>query len=287
VGKSTFLQILQGLTLPDSGKVNVGDTIVFGNFSQEGLVFKTDMRVIEYLKTFAENFPLASGGSLSAAQFLELFLFTPDKQYTYLSALSGGEKKRLQLLTVLFKNPNFLILDEPTNDLDLPTLAVLEQFLLEYTGCVLLVSHDRYFMDKLVDHLFIFEGDGIIRDYPGNYTQYRILEKSKQSLSSVSSDITTQKEHPFQKVEEKSAPIVLDNASKPAAVKMSYKEKLEWETLNKDMPVLEIKKASLMEQMNQSDLDYDAITTLSKELSQITSQLEAAELRWLELSEKQ
>jgi ATP-binding cassette subfamily F protein uup len=239
------------------------------------------------LKTFAENFPLASGGSLSAAQFLELFLFTPDKQYTYLSALSGGEKKRLQLLTVLFKNPNFLILDEPTNDLDLPTLAVLEQFLLEYTGCVLLVSHDRYFMDKLVDHLFIFEGDGIIRDYPGNYTQYRILEKSKQSLSSVSSDITTQKEHPIQKVEEKSAPIVLDNASKPAAVKMSYKEKLEWETLNKDMPVLEIKKASLMEQMNQSDLDYDAITTLSKELSQITSQLEAAELRWLELSEKQ
>lgn len=287
VGKSTFLQILQGITLPDSGKVNVGDTIVFGNFSQEGLVFKTDMRVIEYLKTFAENFPLASGGSLSAAQFLELFLFTPDKQYTYLSALSGGEKKRLQLLTVLFKNPNFLILDEPTNDLDLPTLAVLEQFLLEYTGCVLLVSHDRYFMDKLVDHLFIFEGDGIIRDYPGNYTQYRILEKSKQSLSSVSSDITTQKEHPIQKLEEKSAPIVLDNASKPVAVKMSYKEKLEWETLNKDMPVLEIKKASLMEKMNQSDLDYDAITTLSKELSQITSQLEAAELRWLELSEKQ
>ncbi len=162
-----------------------------------------------------------------------------------------------------------------------------EQFLLEYTGCVLLVSHDRYFMDKLVDHLFIFEGDGIIRDYPGNYTQYRILEKSKQSLSSVSSDITTQKEHPIQKLEEKSAPIVLDNASKPVVVKMSYKEKLEWETLNKDMPVLEIKKASLMEQMNQSDLDYDAITSLSKELSQITSQLEAAELRWLELSEKQ
>ena len=287
VGKSTFLQILQGITLPDSGKVNVGDTIVFGNFSQEGLVFKTDMRVIEYLKTFAENFPLASGGSLSAAQFLELFLFTPDKQYTYLSALSGGEKKRLQLLTVLFKNPNFLILDEPTNDLDLPTLAVLEQFLLEYTGCVLLVSHDRYFMDKLVDHLFIFEGDGIIRDYPGNYTQYRILEKSKQSLSSVSSDITTQKEHTITKVEEKSAPIALEHSPKPVAVKMSYKEKLEWETLNKNMPLLEIKKASLMEKMNQSDLDYDAITSLSKELSHITSQLEEAELRWLELSEKQ
>jgi ATP-binding cassette subfamily F protein uup len=241
---------------------------VFGNFSQEGLVYKTDMRVIEYLKTFAENFPLASGGSLSAAQFLELFLFTPDKQYTYLSALSGGEKKRLQLLTVLFKNPNFLILDEPTNDLDLPTLAVLEQFLLEYTGCVLLVSHDRYFMDKLVDHLFIFEGDGVIRDYPGNYTQFRILEKSKQSLSGVSSDITTQKEHP-----------VVPKEEKPAAVKMSYKEKLEWETLNKEMPLLESKKTALLEKMNQANLDYDAITKLSEELSQLTNQLEACRIK--------
>jgi len=155
-------------------------------------------------------------------------------------------------------------------------LAVLEQFLLEYTGCVLLVSHDRYFMDKLVDHLFIFEGDGVIRDYPGNYTQFRILEKSKQSLSGVSSDITTQKEHP-----------VVQKEEKPAAVKMSYKEKLEWETLNKEMPVLENKKAALVEQMNQANLDYDAITKLSEELSQLTNQLEAAELRWLELSDKQ
>jgi ATP-binding cassette subfamily F protein uup len=245
------------------------------------------MRVIEYLKTFAENFPLASGGSLSAAQFLELFLFTPDKQYTYLSALSGGEKKRLQLLTVLFKNPNFLILDEPTNDLDLPTLAVLEQFLLEYAGCVLLVSHDRYFMDKLVDHLFIFEGEGIIRDYPGNYTQYRILEKSKQSLSSVSSDITTQKEHTVVPSEEKKTAVVVEPVAKPAAVKMTYKEKLEWETLNKEMPLLETKKAALVEKMNQANLDYDAITKLSEELSQLTNQLESSELRWLELSEKQ
>jgi ATP-binding cassette subfamily F protein uup len=286
VGKSTFLQILQGITQPDSGKINVGETIVFGHFSQEGLVYKKDMRVIEYLKTFAEQFPLASGGSLSAAQFLELFLFTPDKQYTYLSALSGGEKKRLQLLTILFKNPNFLILDEPTNDLDLPTLAVLEQFLLDYAGCVLLVSHDRYFMDKLVDHLFIFEGDGVIRDYPGNYTQFRILEKSKQSYASVSSDISTSKEQ--------SASIVVKQSEvkevvveKKAAEKMSYKEKLELENLNKNMPLLEDKKAVLTEQLNNPNLKYEEIISLSETLANINHELEAAELRWLELSEKQ
>jgi ATP-binding cassette subfamily F protein uup len=158
VGKSTFMNILQKLETADSGKVNIGDTVIFGNFSQQGLVIKENMRVIEFVKTFAENFPLANGGSLSAAQFLELFLFSPDKQYTYLNSLSGGEKKRLQLLTILFTNPNFLILDEPTNDLDLPTLAVLENFLSEFQGCVLIVSHDRYFMDRLVDHLFVFEG---------------------------------------------------------------------------------------------------------------------------------
>src|SRR4051812_27552890 len=180
VGKSTFLNILQGLETPDSGKINIGDTIVFGNFSQKGLEYKEDMRVIEYVKTFAETFPLAKGGSMSASQFLELFLFPGDKQYTYLSSLSGGEKKRLQLLVILFMNPNFLILDEPTNDLDLPTLAVLENFLSEFQGCVLIVSHDRYFMDRLVDHLFVFEGDGDIRDFPGNYTLYREWLKANE-----------------------------------------------------------------------------------------------------------
>ena len=291
VGKSTFLQILQGLTAPDSGKINVGDTIVFGHFSQEGLTYKKDMRVIEYLKTFAEQFPLASGGTLSAAQFLELFLFTPDKQYTYLSALSGGEKKRLQLLTILFKNPNFLILDEPTNDLDLPTLAVLEQFLIDFAGCVLLVSHDRYFMDKLVDHLFIFEGDGVIRDYPGNYTQFRILEKSKQNYASLSSDITTKVEHELKPMAPAAATspvkeIVIDNAPKKVAEKMPYKEKLELEQLNKSMPALEIKKATLTDELNNTTGDYNAITALSAQLASVTAELEAAELRWLELSEK-
>jgi ATP-binding cassette subfamily F protein uup len=292
VGKSTFLQILQGLTAPDSGKINVGDTIVFGHFSQEGLTYKKDMRVIEYLKTFAEQFPLASGGTLSAAQFLELFLFTPDKQYTYLSALSGGEKKRLQLLTILFKNPNFLILDEPTNDLDLPTLAVLEQFLIDFAGCVLLVSHDRYFMDKLVDHLFIFEGDGVIRDYPGNYTQFRILEKSKQNYASLSSDITTKVEHELKPMAPAAATspvndLVLDNAPKKVTEKMPYKEKLELEQLNKSMPALEIKKATLTDELNNTTGDYNAITALSAQLASVTAELEAAELRWLELSEKQ
>lgn len=291
VGKSTFLQILQGLTAPDSGKINVGDTIVFGHFSQEGLTYKKDMRVIEYLKTFAEQFPLASGGTLSAAQFLELFLFTPDKQYTYLSALSGGEKKRLQLLTILFKNPNFLILDEPTNDLDLPTLAVLEQFLIDFAGCVLLVSHDRYFMDKLVDHLFIFEGDGVIRDYPGNYTQFRILEKSKQNYASLSSDITTQVEHDLKPlasaiVTSPANDLVIENTPKKVAEKMSYKEKLELEQLNKTMPVLEIKKATLSNELNNTTGDYNAITALSAQLASVTAELEASELRWLELSEK-
>ena len=290
VGKSTFLQILQGLTMPDSGKINVGDTIVFGHFSQEGLTYKKDMRVIEYLKTFAEQFPLANGGTLSAAQFLELFLFTPDKQYTYLSALSGGEKKRLQLLTILFKNPNFLILDEPTNDLDLPTLAVLEQFLIDFAGCVLLVSHDRYFMDKLVDHLFIFEGDGVIRDYPGNYTQFRILEKSKQSYASLSSDITTQVEHEIKPTvaasNTKSNEELIDNVPKKAAEKMSYKEKLELEQLNKLMPELESKKEALTIELNNCTGDYNAITALSAQLALVTAELERSELRWLELSEK-
>ena len=286
VGKSTFLQILQGITQPDSGKINVGDTIVFGHFSQEGLVYKKDMRVIEYLKTFAEQFPLASGGSLSAAQFLELFLFTPDKQYTYLSALSGGEKKRLQLLTILFKNPNFLILDEPTNDLDLPTLAVLEQFLLDYAGCVLLVSHDRYFMDKLVDHLFIFEGDGVIRDYPGNYTQFRILEKSKQSYASVSSDISSSKEHVVVPVEQPIKPIAA-SLEKKVAEKMTYKEKLEFETLNNEMPLLEEKKTAFTAKLNSTNLNYEEIISISEKLTEVNAALELAEIRWLELSEKQ
>ena len=286
VGKSTFLQILLGTLSPDSGKINVGETIVFGHFSQEGLAYKKDMRVIEYLKTFAENFPLASGGSLSAAQFLELFLFTPDKQYTYLSALSGGEKKRLQLLTILFKNPNFLILDEPTNDLDLPTLSILEQFLMDFEGCVLLVSHDRYFMDKLVDHLFIFEGNGVIRDYPGNYTQFRILEKANQSLEALSTDISSASNFDNTTQAKKTTEqIVFPTVSKNDK-KLTFKEKTELERLNMEIPAMEEKKKQLLEKLNESDLAYEKIIELSEALAHLNNELEVAELRWLTLQEK-
>lgn len=270
VGKSTFINILQGIEQPDSGKINVGDTIVFGNFSQQGLVFKEDMRVIEYVKTFAESFPLAKGGSLSAAQFLELFLFPLEKQYTFLSSLSGGEKKRLQLLTVLFRNPNFLILDEPTNDIDLPTLSVLENFLLDFPGCVLIVSHDRYFMDKLVDHLFVFEGDGIIRDFPGNYTQYRMEEGQR---STVNSQLP---------VDDK--PIVTNNQSSTVTKKLSYKEKREFEQLEKEIPELEAERKKLSEKLS-SNISYEEITSVSEKLLLINSMLEQKEMRWLELSE--
>jgi ATP-binding cassette subfamily F protein uup len=179
-GKTTFLNMIMGLENPDSGKINHGETVVFGYFSQQGIQLKDDQRVIEFVKNIAEHFPLADGTKVSAGQFLQRFLFTPEQQFTFISKLSGGEKKRLQLLSILFANPNFLILDEPTNDLDLVTLQVLEDFLQNYQGCVLLVSHDRYFIDRLVDHTFVLEGNGAIKDYPGNYTEYREWKSSKK-----------------------------------------------------------------------------------------------------------
>ena len=269
VGKSTFINILQGIEQPDSGKINIGDTIVFGNFSQQGLEFKEDMRVIEYVKTFAENFPLAKGGSLSAAQFLELFLFPPEKQYTFLSSLSGGEKKRLQLLTILFRNPNFLILDEPTNDLDLPTLNVLENFLTDFPGCVLIVSHDRYFMDKLVDHLFVFEGDGVIKDFPGNYTQYRNEESKQLTVNSEQIKTLTVNRSPL-----------TDKTNR----KLSYKEKREFEQLEKEIPELETERKNLTEKLS-TNISYEEVTSVSERLLLINSMLEQKEMRWLELSE--
>lgn len=281
VGKSTFLNMLQQLEPADNGKINIGDTVIFGNFSQQGLVIKDDMRVIEYVKTFAENFPLAKGGTLSAAQFLELFLFTPDKQYTYLSALSGGEKKRLQLLTILFTNPNFLILDEPTNDLDLPTLAVLENFLSDYQGCVLIVSHDRYFMDRLVDHLFVFEGEGEVRDFPGNYTQYRIWLKDNEK-----------KENKWQALEEhkskgKSLEETNSNATQINTTKrkLTFKEKHEFENLEKEILKLEEEKKMLTEKMSTANLPFDELQKLNERMIVVTHSLEAKELKWLELSE--
>lgn len=276
VGKSTFLNIIQQIETADSGKINIGDTVIFGNFSQQGLQIKEDLRVIEYVKTFAESFPLAKGGSLSAAQFLELFLFPPDKQYTYLSSLSGGEKKRLQLLTILFRNPNFLVLDEPTNDLDLPTLAVLENFLSDYQGCVMIVSHDRYFMDRLVDHLFVFEGGGEVRDFPGNYTRYRIWQKEQEQLTATSTKTAADK---------KEQDNIAKSADVPVRKKMSFKEKREFELLEKELPALEKEKEKIAEQMSRGELSFEEISRLSDRMVEITRELEEKEMRWLELSE--
>ncbi len=271
VGKSTFLHILQGLEPADSGKINVGETIVFGYYSQQGLQLKEDKRVIEFVKSIAESFPLEKGGSLSAAQFLELFLFEPDKQHTFISKLSGGEKRRLHLLSILFKNPNFLILDEPTNDLDLPTLSVLENFLLEFNGCLLIVSHDRYFMDRLVDHLFVFTGEGQIKDYPGNYSQYRdekAMPREKEETSNLISDSA-----------------VTDSNNIPTA-RISYKEKREFEQLGKDIQQLTVNKAALTEKLNSEGLPFETLQQTALFLEQTMQELDQKELRWLELSEK-
>lgn len=276
VGKSTFLNVLQGIESADSGKINIGDTVIFGNFSQQGLEIKDNMRVIEYVKTFAESFPLAKGGSLSAAQFLELFLFPPEKQYTYLSSLSGGEKKRLQLLTILFRNPNFLILDEPTNDLDLPTLGVLENFLSDYQGCILIVSHDRYFMDRLVDHLFVFEGDGEVKDFPGNYSQYRLWQKEeeKEKLQNERSGTANGRS------EKENQSTAVDSKRKP-----SYKEKREFESLEKEIAELEAERQQIEQQLGNHELPFDHLSLLSRRIGEINNEISNKEMRWLELSE--
>ena len=273
-GKSTFINIIQGIEQPDSGKVNIGDTVIFGNYSQQGLQIKGDMRVIEYVKNIAEHFPLAKGGSLSAAQFLELFLFTPEQQYTYISKLSGGEKRRLHLLSILFRNPNFLILDEPTNDLDLPTLGVLENFLADFPGCLLIISHDRYFMDRLVDHLLVFEGDGIVRDFPGNYAIYRasLDEKGKGELPGVI--IEPSREEP-----------VAVQVTEPVKRKLGFKEKREFEILEKEIEALNKEKTTVTESLNSGSLPFDELEKLSKRIGEITDALDEKEMRWLELSE--
>jgi ATP-binding cassette subfamily F protein uup len=276
VGKSTFLKIALQQEEPDSGKINHGDTVVFGNFSQEGLIYKEDKRAIEYVKSMAEFFPLADGSKISASQFMEKFGFTGEQQYTLLSKLSGGEKRRLHLMSVLFVNPNFLVLDEPTNDLDLQTLRTLEEFLLEYPGCILIVSHDRYFMDRMVDHLFAFEGDGVIRDYPGNYTQYReamgkgLLETNPQQI--------------MKNNEEKEEKPAIKNET-GSLKKLSFKEKFELETLEKEMPELNTEKKLLEEKMS-NNLSYDELQKAADRISQIIQLLDEKEMRWLELSER-
>ncbi len=276
-GKSTFVNIIQGIEPADSGKINTGETVVFGNYSQQGLVVKQDMRVIEFVKNIAEHFPLATGGSLSAAQFLQLFLFDPDKQYTFISKLSGGEKRRLHLLSILFRNPNFLILDEPTNDLDLPTLGVLENFLSEFPGCLMIVSHDRYFMDRLVDHLFVFEGNGAITDFPGNYSQYRDWLKDQEQLPDTSSALSMKKD-PEPKTENKPT----ETAGKRKA---SFKEKREFEQLEKDIAELNKEKEQVTAQLSDSNTPFEELQKLSLRIGELTRSLDEKELRWLELSD--
>ena len=278
VGKSTFLKIALQLEQPDSGKINHGDTVVFGNFSQDGLQYKEDKRAIEYVKALAEYFPLADGSKISASQFMEKFGFTAEQQYTMLSKLSGGEKRRLHLMSILFLNPNFLVLDEPTNDLDLQTLRTLEEFLLDYPGCILIVSHDRYFMDRMVDHLFAFEGDGVIRDFPGNYTQYReamskgLLENNTQQIMKVHEEV---------KENIASAP----KSDVAAQKKLSFKEKFELESIEKEMPELQ-KEKEMLEQKMSTNLSYEELQKAADRISKIIQLLDEKELRWLEFSER-
>ena len=267
VGKSTFLNILTGKEKADSGKVNIGDTIIYGYFTQGGLEIKEDLRVIEILKEIADVIILANGSKISASQMLEHFMFTPEMQYTYVSKLSGGELRRLYLLTVLMKNPNFLILDEPTNDMDLLTLNKLEEFLLDFKGCLIIVSHDRYFMDKLTDHMFVFEGEGVIQDFYGTYSEFSDKQKKDQKIIR---SVDKQKNIPKKKQEER---------------KVSYKEKYEYGELEKEISVLEKEKEELEKSLLNPNLDVEIIIENSKRLSVVVNLIDKKSFRWLELDE--
>ena len=280
VGKSTFLKIALMQEAPDSGKINHGDTVVFGNFNQEGLEYKEDKRAIEYVKDMAEFFPLADGTKLSASMFMEKFGFNAQQQFTPLSKLSGGEKRRLHLMSVLFLNPNFLILDEPTNDLDLQTLRTLEEFLMEFPGCILIVSHDRYFMDRMVEHLFAFEGEGVIKDYPGNYSQYRAYLKEVEAGTKIDDGKMNMSALP-----EKTAENVQTENVSAVSKKLSFKEKTELEKLDKDIPLLQKEKEDLQTKMS-SNIPYNELQKISARVNEILAALDEKEMRWLELNER-
>ena len=270
VGKSTFLNILTGLEKPDSGKVNIGETIVYGYFSQKGIQLKEDKRVIDSLKEIAEVIIMANGSKVTASQMLTHFMFPPKTQHTFVSKLSGGEKRRLYLLMVLMKNPNFLILDEPTNDLDLLTLNKLEEFLLQFSGCLIIVSHDRYFMDKLTDHLFVFKGDGIIKDEYCSYSEYRekqLIEEKKNKDQAAQIKLAT-----------------VDKEVKKTK-KISFKDKFEYEQLEKEIELLEMSKKKLEEELVVEGLSFQDINMKSDELGRVILELDEKTMRWLELDE--
>ena len=275
-GKSTFVKMLLGEVAPDSGKFDIGETVRFGYFSQEGLKFRDDQKVIDIITDIADYIDLGGGKHMTASQFLNYFLFSPEQQHNYVYKLSGGEKRKLYLCTVLMKNPNFLVLDEPTNDLDIQTLQILEEYLQDFPGCVIVVSHDRYFMDKVVDHLLVFKGEGEIQDFPGNYTQFRDFQKMKS------------KEEEQQKPSKNSSPSA--NESKKdyrnnTKRKMSFKEKREYEQLSDKIAQLEEEKQQLEEELCSGNLSVDELTEKSKRLPILKDELDELELRWLELAE--
>ena len=269
-GKSTFIKILMGLEKPDSGTLDIGETVRFGYYSQDGLQFNEQMKVIDVITDIAEVIELGNGKRLTASQFLQHFLFTPETQHSYVYKLSGGERRRLYLCTVLMKNPNFLVLDEPTNDLDIVTLQVLEEYLQSFKGCVIVVSHDRYFMDKVVDHLLVFKGQGDIRDFPGNYSDYRDWKLAKAEHD---------KEEARPK-EEKTQRVRLNDKRR-----MTFKEKKEFEQLEKDIAALEAEKTQIEEALCSGTLSVDELTEKSKRLPALNDELDEKTMRWLELSE--
>lgn len=270
-GKSTFIKMLLGEVQPDGGRFDIGETVRFGYFSQEGLQFDEQKKVIDIVTDIAEYVDLGGGRHLSASQFLQHFMFSPEEQYNYVYKLSGGEKRKLYLCTVLMRNPNFLVLDELTNDLDIKTLQVLEEYLQDFPGCVIIVSHDRYFMDKVVDHLLVFKGDGEVQDFPGNYTQYRQW-----------SQLASQTEAKATPTEKKEKPTTYRNDTKR---KLTYKEKIEFEQLENDIAALEAEQAEIEQSLSSGDLSVEEITEKSKRLPVLKDELDEKSMRWLELSE--
>ena len=275
-GKSTFIKLLLGIIPPDKGRFDIGETVKFGYYSQEGLKFRDDQKVIDIVRDIAEYIDLGQGRHFSASQFLQHFLFTPEQQHNYVYKLSGGEKRKLYLCTVLMRNPNFLVLDEPTNDLDIKTLQILEEYLYDFPGCVIVISHDRYFMDKVVDHLLVFKGEGKIKDFPGNYTQYREWLK-------IAPKPTLQKENTDNKPSVKTSGPRDPNAVQKR--KMTFKEKREFEQLEKDIDALTTEKRDIENKLSSGNISIEEITTLSKRLPVLNQELDEKELRWLELSE--
>ena len=271
-GKSTFIKMLLGLVPPDSGSFDIGETVRFGYFSQDGLKFDEQQKVIDIITDIADYIDLGGGRKMTASQFLNYFMFTPTQQQNYVYKLSGGERRKLYLCTVLMRNPNFLVLDEPTNDLDIQTLQVLEEYLQDFPGCVIVVSHDRYFMDKVVDHLLVFEGNGVIKDFPGNYTQYREWKQLKSKEE--------EQQMPKTAVEKKKNDYHHDTRKR-----MSYKERLEYQQLTKDIEALEAEQKQLEADLCSGTLTVEALTEKSKRLPQLKDELDEKEMRWLELSE--